>query len=71
LKNAGCITILQEASGRGNKERLQLDRSIEILWKGDEIVFTKLDNGFKNQRQCINTLHNLQKQGIQIVQLME
>ena len=32
--------------------------------EGDEIVFTKLDRGFRNQRQCINTLHNLKVKGL-------
>ena len=36
------------------------------LKKGDEIVFTKLDRGFKNQRQCINTLYELQERGIHV-----
>ncbi len=64
LKSAGCITVFQEVGDRGNKERLELDGIIGSLKEGDEIVFTQLDHGFKNQRNCINTLDALQKKGI-------
>ena len=66
LKNAGCFAVLQEAVGTNRKENPQLKRASEILKEGDEIVCTKLDHGFRNQRQCINTLQDLQKKGIHI-----
>ncbi len=34
--------------------------------EGDEIVFTKLGRGFRNQRQFINTLHDFQEKGIHV-----
>ena len=49
-----------------NKKRPQFDAALGTLKKGDEIVFTKLDRGFRNQRQCVNTLHELQKKGIHV-----
>ena len=66
LKNSGCVVVFQERVSSANKERPQFDEALRILGKGDEIVFTKLDRGFRNQRQCINTLHDLQKKGIHV-----
>ena len=66
LKNAGCIFVFQETVDNANKKRPQFDLALETLEKGDEIVFTKLDRGFRNQRQCINTLHKLQEKGIHV-----
>ena len=60
LKNEGCCIVFQETINT-NKKRPQFEEALGTLEKGDEIVFTKLDRGFKNQRQCINTLYDLQK----------
>ena len=71
LKKVG--EFLREARQGRNLSVEDLSSSIRIgkeqliaLEEGDEIVFTKLDRGFKNQRQCINTLHDLQGKGIHV-----
>ena len=64
LKKAGCVVVFQETVSSANKERPQFDAVLGALEEGDEIVFTKLDRGFRTQRQCINTLHDLQEKGI-------
>ena len=66
LKKAGCVVVFQETVSITKKKRPQFDAALGILEEGDEIVFTKLDRGFRNQRQCINTLHDLQERGIHI-----
>jgi len=66
LKEAGCLVVFQETVSSANKERPQFESALEMLEEGDEIVFTKLDRGFRNQRQCINTLHDLQEKGIHV-----
>ena len=66
LKKAGCIVVFQETVSSADKTRPQFELALRILEKGDEIVFTKLFRGFRNQRQCINTLHELQKKGIHV-----
>ena len=66
LMKAGCVVVFQETVSTANKERPQFDAAIGTLEEGDEIVFTKLDRGFRNQRQCINTLHDLQGRGIHV-----
>ena len=66
LKKAGCLVVLQETVSSADKSRPQFEAALEMLEEGDEIVFTKLDRGFRNQRQCINTLHELQERGIHV-----
>ena len=66
LRNAGCVVVLQETISGAKKERPQFEAALAMLEEGDEIVFTKLDRGFRNQRQCINTLHDLQEKGIHV-----
>ena len=66
LKKAGCLIVFHETVSSANKERPQFEAALEMLEEGDEIVFTKLDRGFRNQRQCINILHELQEKGIHV-----
>ena len=66
LMNAGCAFVFQETINSSNKERPKLDAALKILQEGDEIVFTKLDRGFRNQREFITTLHDLQEKGIHV-----
>ena len=66
LKKAGCLFVFKETVSSASKDRPQFEAALEMLKEGDEIVFTKLDRGFRNQRQCINTLHDLQEKGIHV-----
>ncbi len=66
LTTAGCIFVFQETVDNANKKRPQFDSALETLEEGDEIVFTKLDRGFRNQRECVNTLHKLQEKGVHV-----
>ena len=66
LKSAGCSVVLQENISQTRKKRPEFEAALGMLQKGDELVFTKLDRGFKNQRQCINTLLDLQERGIHV-----
>ena len=66
LKHSGCIFVFHETVNFANKKRPQFEAALGTLEEGDEIVFTKLDRGFKNQRECINTLYELQEKGIHV-----
>ena len=65
LKKAGCLVVFQETVSSANKERPQFEAALKMLEEGDELFMTKLD-GFRNQRQCINTLHDLQERGMHV-----
>ncbi len=66
LKKASCVVVFQETVSSADKERPQFEAALGTLEEGDEIVFTKLDRGFRNQRQGINILHDLQGRGIHV-----
>ena len=66
LKSDGCVVVFQETTSSASKERPQFDAALATLEEGDEIVFTKLDRGFRNQRVCINTIHELQEKGVHV-----
>ena len=66
LKNNGCFVVFEETVSNANKERPEFESALGSLEEGDEIVFTKLDRGFRNQRQCIQILQDLQKKGIHV-----
>ena len=50
LKKAGCVVVFQETVSSADKVRPQFEEALGTLEEGDEIVFTKLDRGFLNQR---------------------
>ena len=49
LKKAGCVVVFQETVSSADKTRPQFEAALGTLEEGDEIVFTKLDRGFRNQ----------------------
>ena len=49
LLKADCLVVNQETISSANKKRPQLEEALGKLEAGDEIVFTKLDRGFRNQ----------------------
>ena len=64
LREAGCDQIFQETISTRVKDidRPQLQLALGALKEGDEIVFVKLDRGFRTQKETINVLHDLQEQ---------
>ena len=66
LKDAGCLLVVEETVSSSSKKRPQFEAALGMLEEGDELCLTKLEIGFRNQRQCINTLHDLQGRGIHI-----
>ena len=64
LREAGCDQIFQETISTRVKDidRPQLQFALGALKEGDEIVFVKLDRGFRTQKETINVLPDLQEQ---------
>ena len=65
LVEVGCDQIFQEVISTKVKdsERPQLQAALEKLQEGDELIFCKLDRGFRTQKECVSVLHDLQEQG--------
>ena len=68
LRTAGCVEVFAEkVSSRAPLEkRLQLQRCLEFLQEGDELVVSKLDRLGRSQVEVINRLSALQSQGIYV-----
>ncbi len=56
LKKAGCVVVFQETVSSADKARPQFEAALGTLEEGDEIVFTKLDRGFRKQRELMHCL---------------
>ena len=58
LVEDGCDQIFQEVISTKVKdsERPQLQAALETLQEGDELIFCKLDRGFRIQKECFSVL---------------
>lgn len=61
------ILIERGVSGGAEfKTRPEGARLIEQLQDGDMVIFPKLDRGFRNTRDALNTLHELREKGVSV-----
>ena len=64
-----CENVLIERGVSGGAEfktRPEGERLIELLQAGDTVIFPKLDRGFRNTRDALNTLHDLKEKGVSV-----
>lgn len=54
------------SGGAEFKSRPEGVRLIEGLNEGDTVIFPKLDRGFRNTRDALNTLHELKERGVAV-----
>lgn len=54
------------SGGAEFKTRPQGARLLESLKNGDTVIFPKLDRGFRNTRDALNTLHDLKEKGVSV-----
>tara|TARA_Y100001968_G_scaffold306301_1_gene322998 strand:- start:6387 stop:6959 length:573 start_codon:yes stop_codon:yes gene_type:complete len=66
LKNFGCNYIFSEIISLNQNPKPQLDKALNKLSKGDQLVFTKLDRAFQSQYECITTINKLLNKGIHL-----
>ncbi|MGX7595603.1 recombinase family protein [Planococcus plakortidis] len=70
LKETGCEVIYHEkVSGRNTDNREQFNKLLNIVKTGDTIVVTKLDRFARSTRDALNTIAELEKQGVAIIVL--
>lgn len=66
--------VLADAAVSATRYELRLrpagNRLDGLLDRGDHVVFAKLDRAFRNQRDCVNTMHAWESRGI-IVHLLD
>jgi len=68
LREAGCSAVFSEtvSSRTPDTGRLELQKTLEELQEGDELVLAKLDRLGRTQGEVINRLHDLQTRGIHV-----
>lgn len=54
------------SGGAEFKSRTSGSRLLDELSKGDILIFPKLDRGFRNTRDALNTLHYLKEKGVSV-----
>lgn len=54
------------SGGAEFKTRPEGARLVELLQSGDTVIFPKLDRGFRNTRDALNTLHDLKEKGVSV-----
>ena len=59
LKEEGCSVIFSEFVSLDEGIKPQLNKAINCLSKGDELIITQLDRAFKNKKECLVTINKL------------
>jgi len=52
LKEEGCILVFSELISLDEEIKPQLNKAINCLSKGDQLIITQLDRAFKNKKEC-------------------
>ena len=59
LKEEGCSLVFSEFISLDEETKPQLNKAINFLSKGDQLIITQLDRAFKNKKQCLRTINKL------------
>src|SRR5215213_2552966 len=71
LKKAGCKKIFTETASGAQRQRPELAEALKYLRSGDTLVVWKLDRLARSLRQLIETVEDLDAQGIGFRSLTE
>jgi len=66
LKEEGCSLVFSEFISLDEEIKPQLNKAINSLSKGDQLIITQLDRAFKNKKECLITINKLINQDIQL-----
>jgi len=59
LKDEGCNLVFSELISLDEEVKPQLNKAINYLTKGDQLIITQLDRAFKNKKECLMTINKL------------
>ena len=59
LKEEGCSLVFSEFISLDAEVKPQLNKAINNLTKGDQLIITQLDRAFKNKKECLMTINKL------------
>jgi len=66
LKREGCSVVFSEFISLDEEIKPQLNKAINSLSKGDQLIITQLDRAFKNKKECLRTINKLINKDIQL-----
>ena len=66
LKEEGCSLIFSELISLDEEIKPQLNKAINCLSKGDQLIITQLDRAFKNKKECLRTINKLINKDIKL-----
>ena len=66
LKEEGCNLVFSEFISLDEEIKPQLNKAINCLSKGDELIITQLDRAFKNKKECLVTINKLINNNIKL-----
>ncbi len=66
LKDEGCSLVFSEFISLDEEIKPQLNKAINSLSKGDQLIITQLDRAFKNKKECLMTINKLINMDIQL-----
>jgi DNA invertase Pin-like site-specific DNA recombinase len=66
LKKEGCSLVFSEYISLDEEIKPQLNKAINSLSKGDQLIITQLDRAFKNKKECLRIINKLINKDIQL-----
>ena len=66
MKEEGCSLVFSELISLDEEIKPQLDKAINCLSKGDQLIITQLDRAFKNKKECLGTINKLINKDIKL-----
>jgi len=66
LKEEGCSLVFSEFISLDAEVKPQLNKAINYLTKGDQLIITQLDRAFKNKKECLMTINKFIKKDIKL-----
>ena len=66
LKEVGCSLVFSEFISLDAEVKPQLNKAINYLTKGDQLIITQLDRAFKNKKECLMTINKLINKDIKL-----
>jgi len=66
LKEEGCSLVFSEFISLDEEVKPQLNKAMNYLTEGDQLIITHLDRAFKNKKECLMTINKLIKRDIKL-----
>ena len=66
LKEEGCSLVFSEFLSLDQEIKPQLNKAMNCLSNGDQLIITQLDRAFKNKKECLMTINKLINKDIKL-----